>query len=105
VPYVSLFTNADDRAGDRHCNACASPVKVITTPYSFVATAHSLLWNGVEPVFVDIDPHTLTLDASRMSRLRSRRAPPAIMPVHVYGRPAARVGRTAAHRGYLRDCG
>jgi hypothetical protein len=36
--------------------------EVITTPYSFVATAHSLLWNGIKPVFVDIDPVTLNLD-------------------------------------------
>ena len=60
--------------------------EVITTPYSFVATAHSLLWNRVEPVFADIDPQTLNLDPSRIESAITPRTT-AIMPVHCYGYP------------------
>ena len=58
--------------------------EVITTPYSFVATAHSLLWNGVKPVFVDIDPITLNLDPSKIEAAITPHTT-AIMPVHCYG--------------------
>lgn len=60
--------------------------EVITTPYSFVATTHSLLWNGIKPVFVDIDPHTLNLDPARIEEAITPDTT-AIMPVHCYGRP------------------
>lgn len=60
--------------------------EVITTPYSFVATAHSLLWNGIKPVFVDIDPQTLNLDPSRIEAAITPQTT-AIMPVHCYGNP------------------
>lgn len=60
--------------------------EVITTPYSFVATAHSLLWNGIKPVFVDIDPQTLNLDPSKIEAAITPQTT-AIMPVHCYGRP------------------
>lgn len=60
--------------------------EVITTPYSFVATAHSLLWNGIKPVFVDIDQHTLNLDPARIEAAITRNTT-AIMPVHCYGNP------------------
>lgn len=60
--------------------------EVITTPYSFVATAHSLLWNGIKPVFVDIDPHTLNLDPSKIEAAITPETT-AIMPVHCYGHP------------------
>ncbi|MCK6423658.1 MAG: DegT/DnrJ/EryC1/StrS family aminotransferase [Burkholderiaceae bacterium] len=60
--------------------------EVITTPYSFVATAHSLLWNGLEPVFADIDPHTCNLDPERIEAAITPRTT-AIMPVHCYGNP------------------
>lgn len=86
VPHVSLFTNATI-ALVTALQCLRITGEVITTPYSFVATAHSLLWNGVEPVFVDIDPRTLTLDASRVEAAITPRTT-AIMPVHVYGRPA-----------------
>ncbi len=60
--------------------------EVITTPYSFVATAHSLLWNGIAPVFVDIDPHTLNLDPTKIEAAITLQTT-AIMPVHCYGHP------------------
>jgi dTDP-4-amino-4,6-dideoxygalactose transaminase len=60
--------------------------EVITTPYSFVATAHSLLWNGIKPVFVDIDPMTFNLDAEKIEAAITPQTS-AIMPVHCYGRP------------------
>ncbi|TAM59941.1 MAG: DegT/DnrJ/EryC1/StrS family aminotransferase [Rhodanobacter sp.] len=86
VPYVSLFANAT-LALVTALQCLRISGEVITTPYSFVATAHSLLWNGIEPVFVDIDPKTLALDASRVEAAITPRTT-AIMPVHVYGRPA-----------------
>ena len=60
--------------------------EVITTPYSFVASAHSLRWNGITPVFVDIDPDTLTLDPGRIEAAITPHTS-AIMPVHCYGIP------------------
>lgn len=60
--------------------------EVITTPYSFVATAHSLLWNGIKPVFVDVEPNTLNLDPAKIEAAITPQTT-AIMPVHVYGRP------------------
>jgi len=60
--------------------------EVITTPYSFVATAHSLLWNGIKPVFVDICPNTLNLDPARIEAAITPHTT-AIMPVHCYGHP------------------
>jgi len=60
--------------------------EVITTPYSFVATSHSLLWNGIKPVFVDIDPTTLNLDPSRIESAITPQTT-AILPVHCYGHP------------------
>lgn len=58
--------------------------EVITTPYSFVATAHSLLWNNIKPVFVDIDPATCNLDAQRIEEAITPQTT-AILPVHCYG--------------------
>jgi dTDP-4-amino-4,6-dideoxygalactose transaminase len=60
--------------------------EVITTPYSFIATSHSLLWNGIKPIFVDIDPHTLNLDSKRIEAAITPHTT-AIMPVHCYGHP------------------
>lgn len=60
--------------------------EVITTPFSFVATGHSLLWNGITPVFVDIDPQTFNLDPEKIEAAITPRTT-AIMPVHCYGNP------------------
>jgi len=60
--------------------------EVITTPYSFVATSHSLLWNGIKPVFVDINPKTFNLDPSKIEAAITPQTT-AIMPVHCYGHP------------------
>jgi dTDP-4-amino-4,6-dideoxygalactose transaminase len=65
VKYISLFTNATI-ALVTALQALRIAGEVITTPYSFVATAHSLLWNGIKPVFVDIDPNTLNLDPTKI---------------------------------------
>ena len=60
--------------------------EVITTPYSFVATAHSLLWNGIKPVFVDIDQVSFNIDPTKIEAAITPKTT-AIMPVHVYGNP------------------
>lgn len=62
--------------------------EVITTPYSFVATAHALLWNNIKPVFVDIDPATCNLDPDRIEEAITPQTT-AILPVHCYGNPCA----------------
>src|SRR3990167_7586265 len=85
VPYISLFTNAT-LALVTSLQALRVTGEVITTPYSFVATAHSLLWNGIKPVFVDIDPITLNLDPDRIEAAITPQTT-AIMPVHCYGHP------------------
>ena len=58
--------------------------EVITTPYSFVATSHALLWNGIKPVFVDIEPNTLNLDPAKIEAAITPQTT-AILPVHCYG--------------------
>ena len=62
--------------------------EVITTPYSFVATANSLVWNGLQPVFVDIDPQTLNIDPEKIKAAITPRTK-AILAVHCYGNPCA----------------
>ena len=85
VPYISLFTNGTLPLITA-LQALRITGEVITTPYSFVATTHSLWWNGVNPVFVDIDPATGNIDADRIEAAITPRTT-AIMPVHVYGKP------------------
>jgi len=60
--------------------------EVITTPYSFVATSHALLWNGIKPVFVDIDPLTLNINPTKIEEAITHKTT-AILGVHCYGRP------------------
>jgi dTDP-4-amino-4,6-dideoxygalactose transaminase len=85
VGHIALFTNGT-LALVTALQALRITGEVITTPYSFVATAHSLLWNGIRPVFVDIAPDTLNLDPTRIEAAISPQTT-AIMPVHCYGRP------------------
>lgn len=85
VGHLSLFNNATV-ALITALQALGLKGEVITTPYSFVATANSVLWNGLTPVFVDVDPHTLNLDPARLEEAITARTT-AILPVHCYGRP------------------
>ena len=85
VEHLALFTNGT-LALVTALQALRITGEVITTPYSFVATAHSLLWNGIKPVFADIDPDTLNLDPSKIEAAITPQTT-AIMPVHVYGHP------------------
>lgn len=85
VPYVSLFTNGTLPLLTA-LQALRITGEVITTPYSFVATTHSLWWNGIKPVFVDIDPNTGCMDPEKIEAAITPKTT-AIMPVHVYGKP------------------
>ena len=85
VDHAALFTNGTI-ALITALQALRITGEVITTPYSFVATSHSLLWNGIKPVFVDIDPETLNLDPSKIEAAITPQTT-AIMPVHCYGHP------------------
>ncbi len=85
VPYISLFTNG---TLPLICALQAMRItgEVITTPYSFVATTHALWWNGIKPVFVDIDSKTGNIDPEKIEAAITPKTT-AIMPVHVYGQP------------------
>ncbi|HJE48282.1 DegT/DnrJ/EryC1/StrS family aminotransferase [Phocaeicola coprophilus] len=85
VPYISLFTNGTLPLITA-LQALRITGEVITTPFSFVATTHSLWWNGIKPVFVDIDPVTCNLDPEKIEAAITPRTT-SIMPVHVYGNP------------------
>lgn len=85
VDHIALFSNGTI-ALVTALQALRIAGEVITTPYSFVATAHSLLWNGIKPVFVDIDPNTLNIDPAKIEAAITPQTT-AIMPVHCYGYP------------------
>lgn len=85
VPYISLFTNGTLPLITA-LQALRITGEVITTPYSFVATTHSLWWNGIKPVFVDVDPETCNLDPAKIEAAITPKTT-AIMPVHCYGKP------------------
>ena len=85
VPYVSLFTNGTLPLLTA-LQALRITGEVITTPYSFVATTHSIWWNGCKPVFVDVDPKTGNIDPDKIEAAITPRTT-AIMPVHCYGKP------------------
>lgn len=85
VPYISLFTNGTLPLITA-LQALRITGEVITTPYSFVATTHSLWWNGIKPVFVDIDLATGDMDPEKIEAAITPKTT-AIMPVHVYGKP------------------
>lgn len=85
VPYVCLFTNGTLPLITA-LQALRITGEVITTPYSFVATTHSIWWNGCKPVFVDIDPATGNMDPDKIEAAITP-ATTCIMPVHCYGKP------------------
>ncbi len=85
VKHISLFTNGTI-ALVTALQALRIGGEVITTPYSFVATAHSLLWNGIKPVFVDIDPRSMNMDPEKIEAAITPQTT-AILPVHCYGHP------------------
>lgn len=85
VEHLALFSNGTI-ALITALQALRVTGEVITTPYSFVATSHSLLWNGIKPVFVDIDPDTFNLDPAKIEAAITPQTT-AIMPVHCYGQP------------------
>ena len=85
VPYVSPFTNGTLPLITA-LQALRITGEVITTPYSFVATTHSLWWNGIKPVFVDIEWESGCMDPDKIEAAITPKTT-AIMPVHVYGKP------------------
>lgn len=85
VEYISLFTNGTLPLITA-LQAMRITGEVITTPYSFVATTHSIWWNGLKPVFVDIDEKTGNMDPEKIEAAITPHTT-AIMPVHVYGTP------------------
>ncbi len=85
IDHIALFTNGT-LALVTALQALRVTGEVITTPYSFVATSHSLLWNNIKPVFVDIDPNTLNLDPAKIEAAITPETT-AILPVHCYGHP------------------
>ncbi len=85
VEYISLFANGT-LALITALQALRISGEVITTPYSFVASSHSLFWNNIKPVFVDIERETCNLDPDKIEDAISPKTT-AILPVHVYGNP------------------
>ncbi len=83
VPYISLFTNGHS-ALELTLQALELKGEVITTPYTFASTTHSIVRNGLKPVFCDINPDTYTIDANKIEELITEQTS-AIVPVHVYG--------------------
>ena len=98
--HAELEHKLSDYLGIKHISLCSSGTtgllialkalaiegEVITTPYSFIATAHSLLWSQLTPRFVDIDPNTLNIDANKIESAITNKTC-AIMAVHCYGNP------------------
>lgn len=87
VEHLSLFSNGT-LALITALQAMKITGEVITTPFSFVATTHALHWNGITPVFADIDPDTMNIDPTKIEAAITPRTT-AILPVHVYGNPCA----------------
>jgi len=85
VKYLSLFTNGT-LALITALQALRIAGEVITTPFSFVATTHALWWNGIKPVFVDIEPDFFNIDPAKIEAAITTKTS-AILPVHVYGNP------------------
>lgn len=99
VPYISVFANGT-LALITAIKVLGISGEVITTPYSFVATANSLVWNNIKPVFVDIEPEFCTLDPEKILESVTSKTS-AILPVHVYGNPCKieRIDEIASNAG------
>lgn len=85
IKYISLFSNGT-LALITALQTLKITGEVITTPFSFVATTHSLWWNGIKPVFVDIENKTFNINPDKIEAAITNKTT-AIMPVHVYGNP------------------
>lgn len=99
VEYISLFTNGTLPLITALQALGLTKGEVITTPYSFVATTHSIWWNGLKPVFVDVEPITGNLDPTKIEAAITENTV-AIMPVHVYGQPCDNVQIDAIAKKY-----
>jgi dTDP-4-amino-4,6-dideoxygalactose transaminase len=99
VPHLSLFSNGTI-ALVVALQALRISGEVITTPFTFIATTHSLIWNGIKPVFVDIERETFNLDPERIEAAITPQTT-AILPVHCYGNPCDidRIQRVADRYG------
>ena len=86
VEYISVYTNGTIPLITALQALGLRKGEVITTPYSFVATTHSIWWNGLTPVFVDVEPRTGNIDPEKIEAAITEKTV-AIMPVHVYGQP------------------
>ena len=86
VPYISLFNNGTIALVTALQALDLAEGEVITTPYTFVATAHSIAWNKLTPVFVDIDARTSNIDPKKVEQAITDKTV-AILPVHCYGIP------------------
>lgn len=84
VPFISLFNNGTIALVTAMQSLNLTEGEVITTPYTFIATAHSIVWNNLTPVFVDIDPITSNIDPQKVKQAITEKTV-AIMPVHCYG--------------------
>lgn len=85
VPYLSLFNNGTT-ALMVACQALRLSGEVITTPFTFAATPHVLTWNNVTPIFCDIDPVTMNIDAGKIEKMITPKTT-GILAVHVFGVP------------------
>ena len=85
VPYLSLFNNGTT-ALMIACQALRLSGEVITTPFTFAATPHVLTWNNIKPIFCDVDPKTMNIDANKIERMITPQTT-AILAVHVFGTP------------------
>lgn len=90
VEYLSLFTNGTLPLITAFQALGIREGEVITTPYSFVATSHAIWWNGLKPVFVDIEEETCGIDPNKIEDAITPNTV-AIMPVHCYGKPCKTV--------------
>lgn len=86
VPYISLFNNGTIALVTALQALDLAEGEVITTPYTFVATAHSIVWNKLTPVFVDIDAQNSNIDSKKVEQAITDKTV-AILPVHCYGIP------------------